>query len=105
MGSGSILLETDGVPHGTDLAVLPEQFRGKPPHYPAETVGGPTITVTSASPLFPHDLSSNNSSDGSSIMFNSAVVLGRDGTVIGLYDKMSPVYGNTTTGLGPLYLP
>lgn len=86
--------------------MLPEQFRGAPGQgavggttWPAEPLSGPTITavaevarmhrmyvVAPIRELYVHPGSPTRE-------FNTAVLIGRDGTVVGQYRKMFPVIG------------
>ena len=85
---------------GADIAVLPEQFRGAPNRtrdYPAESVAGPTIQAVGAvarrygcyvvAPIRELDPATGR-------QFNTAVLVGRDGSVVASYRKAFPVYGS-----------
>ena len=96
---------------GVDLAILPEQFRGAPgmgkvggTTWPAEPLDGPTITAVAAvaakhgmyvvapiRELWVGPPAANGTR--TQRQYNSAVVIGRDGKVVGAYRKMFPVVG------------
>ena len=88
---------------GADLTALPEQFRGAPGQakaggtsWPAEPLDGPTITAVAAvarrfkmyvvAPIRELEPATGR-------QYNTAVLLGRQGEVVGRYRKMSPVLG------------
>jgi beta-ureidopropionase len=90
-----------------DLICLPEAFpsriaRRPPSHQAAEPITGPTITAIAAfakakrcyvvAPI-------TRDCDGK--LFNTAVLLDRDGRVAGLYDKLHPTEGELAGGINP----
>jgi predicted amidohydrolase len=93
---------------GADLAVLPENVRGRPGetgprYYPAEPLDGPTVAAAAAAAaawrmyvLLPlRELVPATGQE-----FNTAVLLNRSGGIVGTYRKGFPVLGNTSGGQG-----
>ena len=89
---------------GADLAVLPENAFGRPGmiHHPgcvhaAEPVDGPLVQSVSAiaAQYQMNVVLPIHESRGDKI-FNTAVVLDRQGRTVGTYSKVFPVFGNTS---------
>jgi hypothetical protein len=93
---------------GVDLAVLPENAFGRPgePDYcthPAEPIDGWAVTSVQALAK-KHSMNivlplHESRADGR--MYNTAVVIARNGTVVGHYSKVFPVFGNTSQTVPP----
>eukprot|EP00039_Didymoeca_costata_P012228 m.175328 g.175328 ORF g.175328 m.175328 type:complete len:412 (-) comp15422_c0_seq8:895-2130(-) len=92
---------------GTDLVVLPENAFGRPGmpsncYNPGEPVDGPLVTAM-------RGVAKNNSVNivlpihekRGSLFYNTAVVINREGSIVGTYSKVFPVFGNMSQTLPP----
>ena len=78
---------------GADLIALPETWRGQSSERPPETLEGPTIAAMAglARRHRTYIVCSLDRTDGA-LRWNSAVLLGRSGEVVGVYDKAYPYW-------------
>ena len=96
------LLDTATV--GVDLVVLPENFAGRQPE-PIPQAGTSNGTVAAVSHIARRRkvyviFGMYERASGGNKTFNSAVCVGRDGTVISVYRKVFPVFGAPNSGDG-----